>query len=360
MKKKLTLSFFLSLLLLFLIPFTSFAAEKTTVPIEDLKPAVHLEKPTLQPTGGTLILSDSPETYKEDGAFYRDSVTGEFRIFWHHQNRSGETRTVAVAITNTSDQTVQLFDKGQGVTADYYPDVAGKQALVAFLENKSEKKYVTTLDPGESYFLETSAEDLYTVSGIAQFVVYNKHGNDKGTVTVTTLNYLNEKPENPLDVPVLPGDTHTRGTFPHFERTGTLNYDTELGNAYIRLSSAASGQWSDKLPGEYEAGVSAVDNNEPVINNGNYGVTYNLDIKIANSLSSPQLIDVYDNPSGGFGRYVMSWNGHVSTSGYLSYLNAWKFADLNVGANGNDYNFVTSLPGGASGPSVIYFVPSSN
>lgn len=34
-----------------------------------------------------------------------------------------------------------------------------------------------------------------------------------------------------------------------------------------------------------------------------------------------------------------------------------KFASEKVGANRNQYDFVTGLPGGASGPSVIYFVP---
>lgn len=155
----------------------------------------------------------------------------------------------------------------------------------------------------------------------------------------------------------MPPDSHVRGSFPHFGREGTLTYHTALGNAYIRLSSAAYGQWSDKLQGEYEEGISVVDGNKPVINNGNYGVLYNLDVNVENSLQPFQLA-IYDNPAGGFGHFVMQWNGHLNTTGFLSYVNAWKFASERIGANGNQYDLVTSLPGGASsGPSVIYFAP---
>ena len=331
-------------------------ANENIVPIETLKPAVHLEKPVLEQTGGKLILSDSPETYSGDGAFYRDSATGEFRVFWHHQNRSGETKTVGLAITNTSDAPVMLFSKGIGAAVDYYPDVAGEQALIQFLGNKAEKQYLTTLQPNESYYLEKSADDLDTVSGFAQFAAYTQKKHLNATVTVTTLNYK-ERPFDPLSVEILPADEHVRGSFPHFDRKGTIPYDSMMGNAYIRISSAAYGQWSDKLPGEYEDGISVVDGNKPVINNGNYGVLYDLKVKIENSFHAPQNISIYDNPAGGFGHFVMQWNGKISTSGFLSYKNAWNFATENVGANGNEYHFVTSLPGGASGPSVIYFVP---
>ncbi|MGV3464609.1 MAG: hypothetical protein ACO1OT_04870 [Heyndrickxia sp.] len=356
MKKKLSIGLCTAFFTL-LLTGQSLAAEKI-VPIESLKPAAHLEKPELQQTGGKLILSDSPETYSGDGAFYRDTATGEFRVFWHHQNRSGETKTVGLAITNTSNTPVMLFSKGIGAAVDYYPDVAGEQALIQFLGNHAEKQYLTTLQPNESYFLEKSANDLDTVSGFAQFIAYTQKGHQEANVTVTTLNYK-ERPLDPLSVEVLPADSHVRGSFPHFNREGTITYNPLMGNAYISLSSAAYGQWSDKLPGEYEDGVSVVDGNKPVINNGNYGVLYDLNIKMENGFHSPQNISIYDTPSGGFGHYVMQWDGKISTSGFLSYQNAWNFSAVNLGANGNDYHFVTSLPGGASGPSVIYFVPEN-
>ncbi|HEU5141312.1 MAG TPA: hypothetical protein VFT51_15165 [Bacillales bacterium] len=356
-KKFLTIVSAVMLTCLF-IPSQSLAADQK-IPIGNLKPATHLEKPVLEQTGGKLILSDSPETYQQEGAFYRDTAKGEFRVFWHHQNRSGETRKVAVAVTNTLDQGVKLYSEGQGASVSIYPDVAGQKALVSFLEDRFEKHYLTTLAPGESYFLIRTADDLDTVSGIAQFAAYTKHGHQPTSVTVTTLNYT-DRPSHPEKMRILEGDSHTRGSFPHFNRTGVITYDPAMGNAYIRISSAESGKWSDKLPGEYEMGVDVVDGNKPVVNNGNYGVLYNFTVQIENSLHSPREVTVYENPSGGFGHYVMEWQGHIKKSGFLSYKYAWPFQELNVGADGNDYRFVTSLPGGASGPSVIYFTNTAH
>ncbi|MBW7453384.1 hypothetical protein K0U00_04965, partial [Paenibacillus sepulcri] len=43
-------------------------AQGELVPIETLKPGAPMEKPVLTPTGGPLILSDSPESPKTEGA----------------------------------------------------------------------------------------------------------------------------------------------------------------------------------------------------------------------------------------------------------------------------------------------------
>jgi hypothetical protein len=332
----------------------AFAATGSTVPISSLKPAVHLSKPTLKQTGGKLILSDSPETFSSTGAFYRDTATGSFRVFWHHQNAGLKSDTVAAAITNTSNENVLVFSQGSGVATNVYPDVAGQQALTHFMKSHADKQYLATLKPGQSYFVAASTPVGDTTSGIAQFAVYEQKTHRPATVTVTTLNYQ-VQPVDPTKVTILKSDSHTRGSFAHFNRLGLLHYDVSQGNAYIRLSSANSGPWSDSLPGEYEAGVDVVDGNTTVYDNGNYGVTYKLVVDVANSLHQPRQLSVFDNPSGGYGHYVMRWNNQVSDSNFLSYQNAWQFAQATTGASHNMYYLETSLPGGASGPQVIYF-----
>lgn len=332
----------------------AFAATQTTAPISTLKPAVHLDKPTLAQTGGKLILSDSPETFSTVGAFYRDTATGSFRVFWHHQNSSVKGDVVAAAITNTSGVNVEVFSQGVGVATNVYPDVAGQQALTQFMQSHADKKYVTTLKPGESYYVEASTPAGDTTSGIAQFATYRQDSHQPATVTVTTLNYQSQ-PSDPTTVSILPSDSHTRGSFPHFNRAGVLNYDLSQGNAYIRLSSANAGRWSDSLPGEYEAGTDVVDGGSTVYDNGNYGVLYNLTVQVTNGTHAPRRLTVWDNPSGGYGHYVMQWNNQLSDSGFLSYSNAWRFAEATTGAVQNHYQLETSLPGGASGPQVIYF-----
>ncbi|SFJ51940.1 hypothetical protein SAMN02799624_04865 [Paenibacillus sp. UNC496MF] len=332
---------------------TAYAAQ-TTVPVASLKPAVHLEKPQLTATGGKLLLSDSPETFSAAGAFYRDAAEGEFRVFWHHQNASAQPVEVGVAITNTSAAPVKLSTKGVGIAANVYVDVAGQDALVGFMRTQNALTPAATLAPGESYYLTAPTAPGITNSGIVQFVAASAAGGAPAQVTATVLSFA-EKPVHPEQVAVLPEDSHTRGTFPHFDRTGTIRYDTSLGNAYLRIDSAAHGQWSDALPGEYEDGYDAVDGGKTVVNNGNYGVFYRLSAEIANSFHHPRTVGLYLNPSGGYGHYAVKWNKTIYQSEYLTYENAWNIANLKLNPNGGSYKAEMSLTGGAAGPQVVYF-----
>ncbi|AJY74071.1 hypothetical protein [Paenibacillus beijingensis] len=332
------------------------SAEETIVPVSELKPAAPMSKPSLTPTGGALILSDSPESPTTEGAYYRDRVTGQFRVFWHHANMTGAPLNIAVAVTNTSNEPVMLFTEGQGVGVDYYPDLAGQDALAAYMNTHGSKKMTALLQPGETYELSARTPDTYTVSGIVQLHAQSQRGNEDATVTVTTLGFVTP-PEHPEQVPILPGDVHVRGTFPHFDRTGTLTYNTTAGNSLIRISSAPSGKWSDSMPGEYEYGINAIDGST-VVNSGNYGVMYNLAVEINNESDNKKLISVYDNPSGGAGHYVIGWAGSILQSSFLDYTRAWKFTEFKVNKKGKTVQANLSLTGGAAGPQVLYFTNS--
>jgi hypothetical protein len=350
MKRKIALG---AALALGLTGATTVFAAQTTVPIESLQPAVHLEKPELTGAGGKLILSDSPETFSAPGGFYRDKVQGEFRVFWHHQNAAQQALTVGVAVTNTSAEPVRLYTKGSGVGTNIYVSVAGQTALADFMRTQNTTALAATLAPGESYYVTAPTDIDITNSGIVQFVASTLHGDNPAQVTVTVLSY-DVKPEHPEQIAILPPDSLTRGTFPHFDRTGTIHYDTSLGNAYLRVDSAAYGQWSDSMPGEYEEGWDAVDG-KAVINNGNYGVMYHFSTEIVNSYHHPLLTSLYLNPSGGYGHYAVQWNKELYLSDYLGWENAWLVTNFKLNPNGGTYTSEMSLTGGAAGPQVIYF-----
>ncbi|MGN7454032.1 hypothetical protein ACTHPH_04335 [Paenibacillus pasadenensis] len=328
------------------------ATPNLIVPIETLKPAVALSKPALSPAGGPLILSDSPESPTTPGGFYRDTVSGSFRVFYHHYNKTGAELQVAVAVTNTSGYKVKLYEEGAGAGVDYYPDIAGQLGLEAFLADRGSRRPVAVLLPGQSYWVSHAVPVTYTASGFLQLRA-EAPGGGSAPVTVTTLGYAGARPD-PLAEPILPRDKHVRGTFPHYDRTGTLVYDTSLGNALIRVSSAPSGQWADFMPGEYEPGVDAT-TGESVVNSGNYGVIYDFNVQIDNKSEGKRTVDVYLNPSGGSGHYTLGWANKRLSSGYLNYTQAWQFAELKVGKKGKTVPSRLSLTGGSSGPQVLYF-----
>jgi hypothetical protein len=328
-------------------------AAQTTVPVSSLEPAVQLDKPQLYGTGGKLILSDSPETFASPGAFYRDRVEGEFRVFWHHQNAASQPLSVGVAVTNTSADTVKLYIHGKGVGTNIYVDVAGQTALADFMATQNTTSLAATLGPGQSYYVTAPTDPDITDSGIVQFIASSQPGNKPAQVTVTTLGY-NAQPEHPDQIAILPGDSLTRGTFPHFDRMGTMKYDTSMGNAYLSVDSDAVGPWSgNAMPGEYEQGWDAVDGAN-VINNGNYGVMYHLTADITNSYHHPRTVGLYLNPAGGYGHYAIQLDKQIYQSDFLSYEDAWNIIDYKLNPNGGEYLSEISLTGGSSGPQVLY------
>lgn len=336
----------------------SASAEGTVVPVATLKPALSMEKPVLTPVGGKLIFSDDPEPFDRPGAFYRDAAEGDFRVFWHHQNQSDREWTVAVAITNLSPNTVKLFSKGQGVKTSVYVTEAGQLALVDFLQTYGSTKLLARLAPGESYFLEAPTGPGQTTSGIAQYEAVTQRGNDPAQVLVTVLNY-DAKPEHPEQTAVLPArGPQVRGTFPHYDRVGTITYHTSMGNAFLPVDSAAAGPWKDDMPGEYETGWDAVDGKE-VIDNGNYGVLYHWTIDYINDDHRPKTIRMYLNPPGGSGNYTLQWKNQILSSAWLSYPDAWNFATFTLGANEREIRAQMSLVGGSAGAQNLYFTNES-
>ena len=51
-------------------------------------------------SGPTLIFSDSPEMVYKNGVLYRDTVSGDVRIFFHHVNAMDSNKKLAVILTN--------------------------------------------------------------------------------------------------------------------------------------------------------------------------------------------------------------------------------------------------------------------
>ena len=365
------------------------------IPFSSLGAPTAIPKPALTPLGGTLILSDAPEKLTASsalpGALYRGQVEGEFRVFYHHQNVSLPSVMVGVAITNTSSQVEILLARGRGEGLSIYPDLAGQTALAGFLSSRRTIGFLKVLLPGESYFDVQTSPEGDTASAIRQYLAIALPGAESpaampmelfenlaapassqagelpalpgglswGKATVTTLAYTGDQPSNPTAISVLPPDTHIRGTFPHFDRSGAFPVATSGGLQYLSIETASPGKpYANDLPGEYELGVDEVDGGTQVYNDGNYGVLYRLRIAIDNSAAPTATpFALLMQPSGGSGRYVMLVSGHLDLSPSVSYTSAWWFDELTLHGASRVIDLETSLPGGASGPQKLLFDP---
>lgn len=363
------------------------------VPIASLGTRTSIPNPVLTPEGGPLIFSDAPETLTNTmplpGAMYRDQVTGEFRVFYHHQNKTSEALSIGIAITNSGFQSAMLFAIGAGRGLSIYPDIAGQAALVSFLESHRSVNYLTTLSPGENYWAVQDVPSRETASAIVQYVLVTVPGGAErtsvplallqglnpapfsaqgrivnhpnlpegfgvGTATVTILAYSGEPPSDPTTIAILPVSRPVRGTFPHFDRFGSFTLSTANGLQTLGVDTALS----HAMPGEFEPGIDVVDGGVKIYDAGNYGVLYNFHILVENSdPSDPAPLALLMWPSGGFGHYGMLTNGSLALSPYVKYTNAWWFAELMPTGLRTVINLETSLTGGSYGPQRILFDP---
>jgi hypothetical protein len=363
------------------------------VPFSSLGKPTAITKPTLMAHGGHLLLSDSPEQFKSAGslpaAMYRDQVTGDFRVFYHHQNVSQESLSVGVAITNTSSQPEVIFARGAGEGTSIYPDVAGQAAASSFISSSRKIGFAALLLPGKSYYKVQSLSNGDTASGILEYLVVTVPGDVRslslpielfqnladasasergdqpdlpggfslGSATVSTVAFIGDEPADPVSLPILPRDTHTRGTFPHADRTGTFAISTAAGLQSLSVDTAPPGsKYSDPMPNEYEQGVDVVDGGIPVYDGGNYGVIYNFHIVFQRTGPIPS-VALLMQPSGGAGHYLMFTNRQAALSPYVSYTSAWWFNDIKLRGTQTRIDLQTTLPGGASGPQKLLFDP---
>ncbi|GAA2756258.1 hypothetical protein [Actinopolymorpha rutila] len=368
------------------------AAEDELVPVESLGTQHQIPKPTLTASGPHLILSDSPELPDADtalpGAFYRDSVDGLVRVLGHQQNNAQVPMVLGVAVTNTSDGPVLLFDRGVGRSADYWPDVAGQNSLTAFMNDHHSARYLTTLKAGETYWSTRTVAPTYTEASIQEFAAVTSgtaenvgqlqraldpdiptdqlrlpRGAAPARVTVTTVGYWYTEPRtaDPLTLPVLPGDTdHVRGTFDYSDLYGTVPVEPDGGVQRLSVDSAPPGKpWNDSMPGEYRLGRSAVDGDRAVYNDGNYGVLYHLDTVLkGDRRSAGTPVGLFLNPAGGGGHFVVAVNDSLHQSPYVDWPRAWHYDQAAFGARDVHLRLTTSLTGGSAGPQVLLFAPN--
>ena len=374
------------------------------VPVSTLGTATLIAKPTLTPLGGSLIFSDSPEDLTAADSFpvalYRDEVQGEFRVFYHHRNVNIPSLSVGIAITNISDHSELLMALGRGQGLSIYPDAAGQAALAGFLLTQRFPRFLTVLQPNQSYYVVQTALLGETASGLLEFVVARipddsmpfplisnlgrmlssgsasdhpgmlldadlPSGLHLGAAAVTTVAYEGSQPIDPAKLPVVAPGNNTRGTFPHDDRLGHFVVDPSAGLQALPVDSGRTG--SGAMPGEYEVGVDAVDGNKQVYDNGNYGVLYDFHIEIQDSETSlaqtaaPDVpIGMLMQPSGGSGQYVMnlpSPRNQPLMSPSVNYKSAWWFYELQPYPAGRDFELQTSLPGGSDGPQRLLFAP---
>jgi len=216
----------------------------------------------------SLIVSDSPEPFKEYGILYQSKASGKSRLFATHINDiEDQMATVSVLVTNTSDEPVKIKTTRKGeVMPSKVAELLGKQILDDwFLHEEINKEQV--IQPGQTATYYRSYA-LFPKQGI--HFMYDIEVEGEATFTFVAHD-PNESGESLLELPKLAKDNNVRGTYP----VSTLLWEVDASDiddkpARISIGDTRLDSWvkgTDEVTGE------------DVQNKGNYGVFYHVEIK---------------------------------------------------------------------------------
>ncbi|RUS48038.1 stalk domain-containing protein [Cohnella sp. AR92] len=235
---------------------------------------------TFSSSNRKLLASNSPENLTKPGLLYRDTVSGDFRLFIYHLNVGNDPLKIYLAATNKSSQVANVSRGASGQAGpNYFGLWTGKLASERFLESsKAGTTSLTTLQPGETKLImpELGAQPL------KHYDVFSAYADLNSSADVEfTLFAVSSTDKAPLETLKtfgnLPRDAkHIRGTFDGADRT--INIDQVLGSEPQRVLfgdhvNDPSLDGRDMLNGVYEN------------NWGNFGVVYKMTVRVkANTL----------------------------------------------------------------------------
>lgn len=213
----------------------------------------------------TLLLSNNPEKVPGPGVLYRDVVEGKARVFYWHENGSGQPLRFCLLAENKSYESVRLQVLREG-TAGPEQDIfgVGRKAMIRYLGAAGSTAW--TLAPGEMVIVNAQqyqpAKPGETIHGI-----YDLFMDGNLTLAVVALpvdaNIAQTYP-NLQPLPMI--NLQDRGTFPNADCIFDTSFVADKPSTFV-LPDATS---MSPLTG-YDALTG-----QPAVNRGNYGVLYHI------------------------------------------------------------------------------------
>ncbi|MFD0674774.1 copper amine oxidase N-terminal domain-containing protein [Cohnella sp. GCM10027633] len=222
-----------------------------------------LQKQVSEDRSRSLLVSDSPETFKETGILYQDTVTGKTRLYANHQNGTPNKVSFAILATNESDRPVTVATTRQG---EVYPTIyamqMGSEASVDFLMNDPVDERMT-IPPGETYVYK-QFPDFYPGQGVNLLYDVDSDGPVQYTFAVS-----DAVSADMIDLPKLAFNGHIRGTFP------ITGFDWKVDLTAKGLDQPKLLIVGDGKTDAFQKGVDPLRGTE-AIDSGNYGTVYRI------------------------------------------------------------------------------------
>jgi len=288
-----------------------------------------------------LLISNCPETVKENGVLYRDMVSGNVRLMYHHKNGSETGKRLYVLAENVGSQESKITVNKKGWGGPSQDDLTiGKNGLARYLVSQINDQII--LAPGQIMVLDGNGfgREIPTNNSVFGMMDLNVSGNtmftfimvDVGSDPLVGVGYL----------PVLARDMHQRGTFYGATRTYQLNV---AGEDPQRFTLA------DNKVDSYLGGIDGT-TGEQVINKGNYGMVYRVKINTNSRMG------LLTNPRGGiFLGAALLPDGTTYGLPGIGLIKQNSQAVMNTVLNNEETEYVFVPPVSSNMPVSLLFIP---
>lgn len=341
-------------------------------------------------TGGQVLVSNAPETINENGAtrvdgskitgqynatLYRDIVSGPFRFWASHYNKTTHPLTFWLYFKNTSGKEVNLY-KTLEAYDDAYVTVAASKVTKQFMDSSPNPTLLATIPANGSYYFAISDQDHVAIQEsmvyFAEFsAVAASDGSNAGVlvshvVTDDTVNdptpYATTNTIARTNATATTSDDY-RGLLDHWGRVGTIDITLTDQNPFtgIRLSDLGYNGEQEKLMTRWDVSGNAVEQREvrfitPTLNKlrlAYWYTDYKIDVNITNQTRYPAVHTLYGSNSSNPGFINYQLNGGPALNYHFSRNTA---VPVTVS---NSYQIRTMVMPSASLPFGLYFAAGS-
>ncbi|MFD0587147.1 copper amine oxidase N-terminal domain-containing protein [Paenibacillus sp. GCM10027627] len=211
----------------------------------------------------TLLVSDSPETFKELGILYQDTINGKGRLYADHLNGTTEKVSFAILATNNTDKpvTIRTTNKGE-VYPSIYAHLIGSEAMVDYFMRDAAEETMT-IPPGGT-FVYKQFPDFYPGQGVN--LMYDVETDGEVQFTFAAADSVST---DMLEMPKLAFDGHVRGTFQ------IAGFDWKVDLSEKGLQKPMKLILGDGKVDPFQQGYDPQRGTEAVLS-GNYGTVYKI------------------------------------------------------------------------------------
>jgi PKD repeat protein len=290
----------------------------------------------------TLLISDSPETIKDNGILYQDTINGKARLYADHMNGTTDKLRLAILFRNPTDQpiTVTTTNKGES-TPSIYAHLIGHVASVGFLQKEPVYQAPLVVPAGQTV-VYVQMPDLFPAQGVN--LMYDVETDGALEVSFVA-GAVNSYPANPLEsYQRLAYDGHVRGTFQGSDK----RWDIDLANiaqpSRLTIGDGKEDTYAKGYDTERQMEVPAT---------GNYGVVYKI------HADKPRKMAVMLIAKGGPFKGPFLINGQFMLAPASGVISAFKSIQILARTTGTEDSFDIEFtpPAGSAFPIDLIFYP---